>query len=78
MADTRTPALASTVTITRSSHPEFTYFTTTEAFIDGVRMGQRARHDHTAAEVDAHLDAMRASAARLGVRLVIDDQRESF
>src|SRR3954471_19696855 len=58
MADTRTPALASTATITRSSHPAFTYFTTTEACIEGVGMGQRARHDHAAAEVDAHLDAM--------------------
>lgn len=78
MADTRTPALASTVTVTRSSHPEFTYLTTTEAYVDGVRMGQRVRHDHTAAEVDAHLDAIRASAARLGVEVTIDDRRESF
>jgi thiamine monophosphate synthase len=80
MAETTAPArtLASTVTITRSSHPEFTYFTTTEAFIDGVRMGQRARHDHTAAEVDAHLAEIVASAARLGVALTINDRRESF
>ena len=78
MADTRTSALASTVTVTRSSHPEFTYFTTTEAYIDGVRMGQRARHDHTAAEVDAHLAGIRESAARLGVELTINDRRESF
>lgn len=78
--ETRTPArtLASTVTITRSSHPEFVYFTTTEAFIDGVRMGQRARHDHTEAEVDAHLAEITASAARLGVTLTINDRRESF
>jgi|1185.fasta_scaffold89409_2 hypothetical protein len=82
MTETAAPAatrtLASIVTVTRSSHPEFLYFTTTEAFIDGVRMGQRARHDHTEAEVDAHLDAVRASAARLGVELTIDDARHDF
>jgi hypothetical protein len=70
--------LASLVTVRRSSHPEFVYFTTTEAFRNGVRLGQRARHDHTPAEVDAHLAEIKASAARLGVELTIDDQRESF
>jgi hypothetical protein len=72
------PALASTVTVTRSSHPEFTYFTVTEAFIDGRAMGRRSRHDHTAAEVDAHLITIRSSAARLGVELTINDNRDRF
>jgi hypothetical protein len=78
MAETETPTLTSTVTITRSSHPEFTYFTVTEAFLDGRPTGRRARHDHTDAEVDAHLAQVRASAARLGVTLTIDDARHTF
>jgi len=69
------PALASTVTVTRSSHPEFAYFTVTEAFVDGVPMGRRSRHDHTDAQVDAHLVSIRSSAARLGVALTIVDDR---
>ena len=81
MTHTEAPAartLASTVTVTRSSHPEFTYLTVTEAFIDGTPMGRKVRHDHTAAQVDAHLIAIRSSAARLGVALTINDNRDSF
>jgi hypothetical protein len=78
MPETAAPTVTTLVTVRRSSHPEFTYFTTTEMFLDGAPAGRRARHDHTAAEVDAHLAQVRASAARLGVELTIDDGRESF
>ena len=39
MPETAAPTVTTLVTVRRSSHPEFTYFTTTEMFLDGAPAG---------------------------------------